>query len=290
MRPPDLPQAHTRTLVHAGEPRFYKVFLPEGLPPRAPLVVMMHGATQSAELIRRSSGYAFERVAMREKFALVYPSSLDGRWGDLRVFEGSEALEPRDDSGFIVRMIDALITQHDLDRARVLLAGFSNGGHLAFRLSLERPETHAAIAVFAANLPVASRVRSVTDRGVAKPVLLVNGSEDPVNPDGGGIVGLNPGEDRGTVRSTLDTIAFFRARAGHTQPPIVDVIEPQEPDGTRVVRSRWAAKGLVEVELCHIEGGGHVVPQPHVRLNDVGRTTTALNGAEEAWAFFARTF
>ena len=60
-----------RIFSHEGLDRTYQLYLPENLKREAPLVVVIHGYTSSAENIMSYS--RMNEVADREGFAVVYP-------------------------------------------------------------------------------------------------------------------------------------------------------------------------------------------------------------------------
>ena len=70
---------------------------------------------------------------------------------------------------------------------RVYVAGASNGGMMALRLACERTGRLAAVAVVIANQPwpQVERCRPT----VPLPLILINGTDDPLMPWGGGPVG-----------------------------------------------------------------------------------------------------
>ena len=64
-------------------------------------------------------------------------------------------------------------------------------------------------------------------------------------------------------------------------------LSPPRPDGTSVDRTEWRGERGQAVVLMSVNGGGHLVPQPVYRARRLlGRTTSAINGPQEAWAFF----
>ena len=126
--------------------RFY---VPKGLPAAAPLVVVLHGCTQTAAVYDDGSGWS--HLADREKFAVLYPeqqrtnnANLCFNWfvpGDIRRNEG-EALSIR-------QMIETFITAHGLDRHRVFVTGLSAGGAMASVMLATYPEIFAGGAIIA---------------------------------------------------------------------------------------------------------------------------------------------
>src|SRR5580692_5990558 len=51
------------SMVINGRTRTYQAYVPKGLAPGSPLVLVMHGSGENATAIRIETGYAFERLA-----------------------------------------------------------------------------------------------------------------------------------------------------------------------------------------------------------------------------------
>ncbi len=265
-------------------------YVPTNLPPHAPLVFALHGSTQSAQQMRVSTGYQFERLADEHGFVVVYPHGYHRHWNDCRK-EGSYAAKELnvDDKGFILALISHFESTEEIDPSRVFATGYSNGGHMAYRLALEMPDRIAAIAAVAANLPTDENC-SCEKSGGPIAVMILNGTGDPINPYNGGKVTLFGFGNRGPVRSAHDSAEYFVRLAGLTNLPVITRIKSTARfDSTSVEKLDWREPGKPEVLLESIEGGGHVVPQPLYRAPlFFGRTTHAINGPEEIWNFFVR--
>ena len=90
-----------------------------------------------------------------------------------------------DDMSFIRAVIGRVGEEQDVDEKRVYVFGYSNGGHMAFRLAMEAPDEIAAIASVAASLPTPD-ASSCPQQGRTSRVMLINGTSDPINPYQGG--------------------------------------------------------------------------------------------------------
>jgi polyhydroxybutyrate depolymerase len=289
--PPE-PKLSARPSKHVlqigGRQRPYLLYTPADLAPSPPLLVVFHGSMGNPAGIRVATGYGLERLADRHGFILAYPQGHDGHWNDCRKAADYAARRLGiDDVGFFEALVDRLRRERGVDPARVFVAGLSNGGHFAFRLALERPERIAGAAVFAASLPTPDN-NDCRPLGPPPPLLLVNGTSDPINPFQGGTVTLFGFGNRGSVLSARDTARHFAGpQAGA---PVTDRLSPRaRGDGTWAERSVWRSPGRSEVALLAIHGGGHIVPQPaHRPPRLLGRATSAIDGPEEAWAFFRR--
>lgn len=272
--------------IQVGErSRSYLYYVPQSLPSNAPMVFVLHGSTQSPQQMQVSTGYEFEQLADQHGFVVVYPAGYRKHWNDCRKAASYAARRSDiDDKGFVSALVEHFRSTQGVDPRRVFAMGYSNGGHLAYRLALEMPERIAAIAAVAANLPADENCDCVkSDRPV--PVLILNGTRDPINPFNGGNVRLFGFANRGRVISARASAEYFARLNGHRSEPRVALRGDRLP----VEITNWQDPGRPEVVLATIQGGGHVVPQPRYSAPPfLGRTTHAVNGPEEIWEFFAR--
>lgn len=124
-------------------------YLPPGLPAGAPLVVALHGCTQSAAGYDRGCGWA--DMADRLGFALLLPEQTKANNPHL-CFNWFDPTDARRDSGELLsirQMIGHMLRQHRLDPARVFVTGLSAGGAMSSALLACYPELFAAGAIIA---------------------------------------------------------------------------------------------------------------------------------------------
>lgn len=124
-------------------------YIPANLAGRAPLVVVLHGCTQSATGYDLGSGWS--QMADRHGFALLFPEqqrqnnpNLCFNWfssGDSRR-NGGEALSIR-------QMISAFENEHPIDSTRIFVTGLSAGGAMASVMLATYPEVFAGGAIIA---------------------------------------------------------------------------------------------------------------------------------------------
>ncbi len=132
-----------------------KAYIPLGLPPGAPLVIVLHGADQSAEDYDHGSGWS--RHAEGLGFAVLLPEQRRAN-NALLCFNWYETADNRRSSGealSIRQMIEAIVTRHGIDRERIFITGLSAGGAMAIAMLATYPEVFAGGAVIAA-LPYGS--------------------------------------------------------------------------------------------------------------------------------------
>src|SRR5262245_53989465 len=257
---------HRGVIRVGGLDRTFLAYVPRNLPTNAPVVLVLHGAMQSAQMMRVSTGYEFERLADQHGFLVVYPNGYEEHWNDCRK-QASYAARKRavDDKGFLLALIEQFHSSHGIDRMRVFAMGYSNGGHLAYRLAFELPDRITAIAVVGANLPTEENC-DCEKSGRPIPVIIMNGTRDPINPYHGGRVALFGFANRGAVLSARESAEYFVRLNELDLQPEVSRLVPQGLSGSASVETLdWRAVGKPEVALVSIKGGGHVVPQPVYR-------------------------
>ena len=246
-----------------GRTRDYELFVPRRHAPMSPLLLAFHGSMGDPSTIRRRTGYRFEALAERRGFVIAYPQGVGGYWNGCRAAATHVAnAEGIDDVGFVRRLVGDLAESGRIDARRVFATGYSNGGHMAFRLALEAPDLVAGIATFSASLPADGNLDcDLSDTPVRTAIL--NGTEDPINPFHGGEVSLFGFGSLGEVRSSGQSAGYFRELHGATGAAATRTLV----SGPRRVRvEEWSRGGTPVVSLLTVVGGGHTIPQTTYRF------------------------
>ncbi len=126
-----------------------KFYLPDDLPKGAPLVVVLHGCTQSAAGYDHHSGWS--QLADEAGFALLYPEQQRSNNPNL-CFNWFQPTDVRRDAGealSIRQMIEAMVKAHRLDRKRIFVTGLSAGGAMAAAMLASYPDVFAGGAIIA---------------------------------------------------------------------------------------------------------------------------------------------
>ncbi|MFK0019833.1 alpha/beta hydrolase family esterase [Streptomyces sp. NPDC090798] len=281
------------TITVGDRTRAYRAFVPADLPPGSPLLFVLHGSQQDGKTIRKATGYGFDKLAERHKFAVVYPDGYKRGWNDGRTSAVTPARkEDVDDEGLIAALVERFGRRHGIDPARVFVTGFSNGGQMAFRLAARTPERIAAIAVIGAGLPTPDQW-AVTEPKHPLPVLLIAGTSDPIMPYEGGEASIFGFQKRGTVLSAEATARAFAEVNGITRRPIsrppteLPLDGSGDADGPSVIETRYSQHGKAPVVAFTVSGGGHTIPNPDYRFPRLmGRTDHTLNAPAAIWEFF----
>jgi polyhydroxybutyrate depolymerase len=278
----------TGTVTVGGIERSYLAYIPEHLPPGAPLLFALHGTGGDGARMREETGAEFDRLADTRGFAVIYPTGYKNSWDDCRKTDPLPAKQQKiDDIGFFRALVARFHERHDIDPRRVFVMGYSNGAQMAMRVALEAPDLVAAVAAVSANLPVPDNsVCGHVDKPVA--ILMMDGTADPVNPFKGGEVRLGRLGSRGNVMSTEETAAYWATLAGYVGEAEIDKLPHRDPaDPTSVTVWDWHEPTMKPVIVFAINGGGHVVPNPRFKFAAVlGRVTGDIDAPQVIWRFF----
>jgi polyhydroxybutyrate depolymerase len=286
-----------RTIEIDGEKRYFRIVRPASYEKGNPAVVLLHGGTQSMRKVLEAGTTTarWRQLAEQHGFMLLLPNGKGMRggpaygdkqvWNDLRPNTDGRR-SGANDVTFIRHVIDWAIGKHNVDAQRVYLTGSSNGGMMTLRMMVEASEYVAAGAVFIASLPKNKIERPES----ATPILMINGTEDPlVKWNGGPVAGSgNP------VRSVPNTVKYW-VEVNDVDPRSAKTIKlpDRADDGCRVTRTTYTHRGeeRPRVVVYRVEGGGHSIPdqtppkRPAVVQKLIGTTCEDLDGVDVAWYF-----
>ena len=255
-----------REIVVGNETRSYLFHRPTDIAKSAhpPLLILLHGTHGNASGIAAQTG--MNQAADRRHFIAVYPNGT----GFLRFLTwntgrccGSAMAARADDIGFLRAIIREQIRTEHIDTTRVYIAGFSDGGMMAFRAGCEMGPEIAAIGVVAGRMP---DTLCVAKRPL--PVIAFGGTDDQ---------DLAGDHDRYTTPTSfsyafsLDTSMSFWARHNGC-----DVNSKRRKIGANEIISFRPCRQQSPVELYHVAGGHHEWPGGATFTKAVGDTNTLL--------------
>jgi poly(hydroxyalkanoate) depolymerase family esterase len=141
------------------------IHVPDTAASSAPLVVVLHGCTQSASGYDESSGWS--RLADQFGFIVLYPEQQRGNNPNLcfNWFSPADAARGHGEALSIRQMITAVQTRHRINADRIFVNGLSAGGAMAAVMLATYPDVFAAGAVIA-GLPfgIAETIPEAFDR------------------------------------------------------------------------------------------------------------------------------
>lgn len=242
--------------------------------PGASLVFVLHGSGGSGSGIMKSAT-KLDAIATSDNALVVYPDGYKKYWNECRKAASSLAnKEDINETAFFDGMIRYFKTKYKINDRNVFAVGTSGGGHMCYKLAMTMPGKFRAVAAIIANLPDTDNMDCVEAK-VATPIMIVNGTADPLNHYEGGMM-QSGSFIMGNVRSTDRTFQYWADLAGYKGTPVKELMPDNDPsDGKTIERYTYKQKGKPEVVLLKVIGGKHDYP------NDIDVHV-------EAWEFFKR--
>jgi len=233
----------TGTSIHTinvgGRDRSYRLYQPAGLPASAPLVVMLHGITGSAE--QAESSYGWNGLADSQHFVVAYPDGVNRAWN---VNGGGCCGRPQregvDDVAFIGAAVADIVRNVSINGSRIYATGMSNGGIMSYTLACNT-------GIFAAIGAVAGTQLDSCRAPHPASVMEIHGTSDELVPYQGG-----QGASIINGPSAPDVNAFWRNVDQCSAPSVTTT------DG--VTTSTAGCADNHGVVLITIDGGGHKWP------------------------------
>ena len=139
----------SRSYSNGAGTRTYKLYVPAGHGVegggRAPMVVMLHGCTQSADDF--AAGTRMNALADRHGFLVVYPEQAANANGSKcwNWFRPADQARDGGEPSLIAGITREVASRYHVDERRILVAGLSAGAAMAVILGDAYPELYAAI-------------------------------------------------------------------------------------------------------------------------------------------------
>lgn len=236
-----------------------------------PLVVVLHGFTQTASGIMNYSG--FNAIAESEQFIVVYPNGT----GLLQSWNSNMGATGVNDLGFINALLDTIQTDYSINPSQVFVTGFSNGSFMSHRLLCET-NRFAAAATVGGPMQEGTYTNCNPSRKIR--LLQIHGTLDAI---------VNYNGTIGTNKSIDETTAFWVQANNCSSVPSSNALPDLVSDNTTVDSIQYTACALNgEVQLLRINGGGHQWPNS-IGNSGIGTICKDIEGSKRIWEFFKKS-
>lgn len=157
-------------------------YIPENLNNngRVPLVVVVHGCTQSAEMIANETGW--NKLADSLNLIIVYPEQkqINNATKCYNYFIGYKAKKDKGEVASIKQMIDYSLSNYFIDSTKIFITGFSSGGAISNAVLNAYPELFNAGGLFAAPSNLFNPNKDVPNKQPR--VAIIQGEKDMIVP------------------------------------------------------------------------------------------------------------
>lgn len=214
------------SLTVGGTSRNMIVYAPAGIVKDRPLVISMHGMSQTMNDQKNQT--QFMSVANRNNFVLVFPDAINKQW----------QLWGTADVDFILAIINEMSKQFGIDRDRVYLSGFSMGGMMTYYAATQIADKIAAFAPVSGFLMDGPNTKS--SRPI--PIIHIHGADDNYVP----------------YANVPTHMAAWASRNGNPVPATVTSPYPANQTDSKSIKYYWGpGKEGVEMVMIGVGGVGH---------------------------------
>lgn len=191
-----------------------------------------------------------------------------------------ERAAPADDVAFLNQMLDELTTKFSVDSSRIYAMGLSEGGFMSLRLGCALSDRLAAVAAVGAAMP--KTMICLPARPV--PLLMLNGTSDPVVPYGGG---TEHNLNLSTLSAEDSAKAWAKIDHCGEKPERTKLPEKSKGGMETKVDTYNGCQQNSAVVLYSVKGAGNTWPggEQYEAENTIGKTSQDLNANEVAWSF-----
>ena len=267
----------TETLTFDGEDREYIIYTPASYDGSVayPLLFAFHGGGgYAADFINIAD---FRPIADTANFIVVYPQALGDPTDDV---PGSpnwlRKNEPDfDDLPFVDALLEAIITDYNVNTNRVYTTGYSLGGEFTFELGCRLNNRIAAIGVVARTMGVSAYNNCTPTHSTG--VMTVLGTADNNSLyDGVIFQGIE------YYKSAADVHNFWATHNNcNTNAVTTNIANTNTTDGSTVERNTWStANGCAYVEELKVIDGGHDWPGSFGNMD--------IDASLEIWQFVSK--
>lgn len=263
--------------IPGQHPAEYRLHLPKDYDGKEalPVVILYHGygrtkgqggTERGAEGMEEVSGLS--ELADKERFIAVFPNG--DKKSSYSFNNGQWFFSKRDDEKYTERMLDELEDNLNIDKDRIYMVGYSQGGSFTHNIANKMSDRVAAVVENAGWMTGKEKLPESPF-----PIMSIQSKSDKVAPMNG-----NPWYSI-TQKPEAYTQDFYRRAAGITEAPQTEKRTGKDGSEIEEVHSANPQTG-VEVRTMYLNN------QRHLWYGGVGGENAPVDSTEEAWKFLKR--
>ncbi len=254
-----LPSAVTRSAgveISVDRARPALVVLPSAAAPTAPrpLLIALHGFSSDGRTLDKT--LHLRAAAIAHDLVLALPDGTRVQAGGPRFWNATDACcnylgSSVDDVAYLKSLVDEIAARTPIDRKRVYVLGYSNGGFMAYRLACQDAAALAGIVVLSADTYARpSRCRPAK----ALSVLQLHGTADPVVDYQGGVLFAPYPSAKTSVRIWA---RYDKCNVGKGLRTLGMLDLNTSIAGKETTNYAYACPRGIDVQLWSVDGGTH---------------------------------
>ena len=288
-----LPFTGEKKLTHQELERSYFLHVPEDLQENAPLIVVIHGYTGTAEGIMKYS--RMNDLADENGFVVVYPQgTVDSQENTFfNVGYSFNASSKVDDVSYIRALVIHLQTTYQASTEKTFATGMSNGGDMSYLLACTSSDLFRAVAPVAGVMMKETLESCNPQRPI--PIFEIHGTEDKISVFEGDM------EDRdgwGAYYDLPSTIDFWVTENKLNHKESIQLPDKDRGDGSVIIFDRYFSEDSVnEVWFYKVKGGTHTWPGWETDIRwwknpliwyYLRTGNNDIDTSQEVWSFFRK--
>ncbi len=236
-------------------------YVPANLAANRPLVVVMHGCTQTAAAMEAAGWNA---LADQYQFAVLYPQqrSANQQLGCFTWYAAGDTTRGAGEAASIVQMIDTAIETHAIDRGHVYATGLSAGAAMTAVMLAAYPDRFAAGSIMA-GVPYGCAVDVASGSTCASSGAMKDAAQwgDLVRAADPDFAGPYPRVQiwHGSADYTVATVNAAELVKQWTNVWATDATAEATDTFGKATRTQYRAGSRLAVELYLVDGMGHAI-------------------------------
>jgi polyhydroxybutyrate depolymerase len=280
-----------KTIMVDGRERQYLIHLPPSFnaSQKFPVIFALHGGGGTYKPTVKF--YGLNEPGDKNNFIIVYPNAIKKAWNMPGITSRLKGLDTTiDDVHFISVLIDTLVANYHADDKRVFCTGISRGGMFSLYLAYKLSARIAGIA------PVCASISKTISDGYRfshpMPVLLINGTSDPLINYNGGTGRYNRRNEENEDADMFPTEELVAKIAKldncNSTPSVTNLPDEDTEDDCTAIENIYTCN-TATVDFIKVINGGHTWPGGSQYLPKIfiGRVCRDFSAAEKVISFFS---